>query len=117
MTEQPTDPRSASTPAVPAASSLAPRSQAEGVAHGLRHSFPHPELYQHRPGRLAQPGEAKYIDQCWAGLIDDPATMAAERQRREQARRADVERKARAKSISPELVRDVLAAARARGEG
>lgn len=31
---------------------------------------------------IAPKGSEKYIAQCWAGLVDDPAAVAGERQRR-----------------------------------
>jgi hypothetical protein len=111
MSEQTPDPRPTPAPF------SAPRSQAEGVAHGLAHSFLHPEVYANRPGRLAQPGEPKYSAQVWAGLIQDDAELAAEKQRRAQAQRDVEERRRRLRSVDATLVRDVLSAARARSEG
>jgi len=43
---------------------------------------------------IATKGSAKYAQQCWAGLVDDPAEVA-----RERARRAAAVREGRPREI------------------
>jgi hypothetical protein len=55
---------------------------------------------------LAKKGTAKYREQVWAGLIDDPQTLAEER----EARAAAIEAAARIHPGLPTGAREVLAA-------